>query len=364
MKMKKLLILCPYPHNTGASQRLKYEPYIPDWEANGWQVTTSNFMSRPLWTIAYSKGHFLRKAFWIALGFARRFRDFFRIRQYDAVYIHMWVAPFGGVWVEKIVRRLAKTVIYDFEDNILEPAPKGHPLVPSIFQRLMDRTEKVRYLAARADGVIVASPFLLEPLKKYRSSNTHCIPPSLDMIRICPDPEKKLTDTAPVIGWTGTLSSLPYLDLIAEPLRLLAQRVSFRLRVITNCDYEMPGVDLEVVRWSAAREVDDLRSLDIGVYPLIDDEWTRGKAGLKIIQYQAAGIPCVASQAPLSALQIEHGVSGFLAEDAGDWIIHLERLLKDSELRTIIGKAGRARAVQTYSREAVGAQYREVLAKI
>jgi glycosyltransferase involved in cell wall biosynthesis len=342
---------------------MKYEPYIEDWESEGWEVTISPFMTMQMFTIAWSRGKLLQKAFWTIFGFAKRIVDLCCVRQYDLVYIYMWVTPFGGIGPEKMVRRLARSVVYDIEDDVLEPPSEPHPLVPKVIAPLMDRTRKVRFLAANADAAIVASPFLIDPLLQLRSGNAFYIPPSLDMDRMCPRPSETAPNSTPVIGWTGTLTGKPYLDIMAEPLRKLSQRRQFKFRTLTNFDYEMPGVDLQVIRWTSEREVEDLQAFDIGVYPLIDDKWSCGKAGLKIIQYQALGIPCVVTDAPLARLQIKDGKTGFLAKHVEDWVNYLEMLIDDNALRKSIGRAGRSDALTRYSRPVIRCKYREVLEK-
>jgi glycosyltransferase involved in cell wall biosynthesis len=144
-------------------------------------------------------------------------------------------------------------------------------------------------------------------------------------------------------------------------LRELATRVPYRLRVIGNFDYAIAGVDCDVVAWSAAHEARDLQSLDIGIYRLRDDPWTRGKAGLKIIQYQAAGLACVASDVPLSAQQLRDGETGLLERDQAQWADRLEHLLRDPDLRRQMGVAGRCDAVARYSRAAIAPAYRAVI---
>jgi glycosyltransferase involved in cell wall biosynthesis len=134
--------------------------------------------------------------------------------------------------------------------------------------------------------------------------------------------------------------------------------------VIGNFDYELPGVDLEVVRWSEEREVADLQAIDIGLYPLSLDNWVSGKSGLKAIQYMMMGIPCVATDVGTTPLIIRDGENGLLARSEDDWLNALTRLLDDWELRRRLGEAARQDAVEKYSTKAIATQYRNVLAKV
>ncbi|MEO7384256.1 MAG: glycosyltransferase family 4 protein [Novosphingobium sp.] len=362
MSVKRLLVICPYPHGVAAGQRLKFEQYYADWRAAGIEVTVAPFMDMALWRVLYERGHRRAKAAGMLRGYLRRLSQIPLLFSHDAVFIHMWVMPLSGTLAERFVRAVTPRLIYDVEDNIIAARPPGTSRLRRLFAVLLDRTRKVRFLIARADRVIVASPYLVAPYAALAQNGAiELVPPSLDTRRICPRAASVGADHVPVIGWTGTFSSRVYLDLLADVFRRLALRVPFRLRVIGNFDYALAGVDLDVVRWSAETEASDLQALDIGVYPLIDDEWTRGKAGLKIIQYQAAGLPCVASDVPLSRAQIRDGETGFLVSSDEEWADRLERLVRDADLRARMGKAARAEAEALYSQAVIARHYRDIL---
>ncbi|WP_010185647.1 glycosyltransferase family 4 protein [Sphingomonas sp. PAMC 26605] len=357
--MPSILILCPYPQGVAAGQRLKYEQYLDQWRAAGFDVTVSSFMDLALWDRAYRRGHYLGKALGTLRGHLRRLRDLARIRRYDIVYVAMWVTPFGTPLLEWLARRLAKRIVYDIEDNLL--SEQG---APSGLRQLLKGRAKARLLLERADQVITASPFMVE---RYRTINRRgavtLIYPSVDTDAFRPsatprDPAK------PVIGWTGTFSSRPYLDLLRPVLCELARRIDYRFVVIGNFAYDLPGVDLEVLTWSAADEVAQMQRLDVGLYPLPDDDWVLGKAGLKVIQYMAFGIASVSSAIGTATLQVTDGVDGFLVRTDEEWLAMLERLCHDAELRHRVGAAARQVAVATYSRQATGQQYLSVLASV
>jgi glycosyltransferase involved in cell wall biosynthesis len=144
-------------------------------------------------------------------------------------------------------------------------------------------------------------------------------------------------------------------------LQELARRIDFKLIVIGNFDYALPGVDLEVLTWSREEEVAQMQRLDVGLYPLPDDDWVLGKAGLKVIQYMAFGLPSVSSNIGTAIWQVKDGVNGFLVDTPEQWLETLERLCRDPELRRRIGAAARTEAVAHYSRAATGARYLELL---
>lgn len=358
--MTRILILCPYPQGVAAGQRLKYEQYLDDWRAAGFVIDVSPFMDRALWDIVHAPGHKFGKALGTLRGYLRRLRDLTRLRRYGIVYVFMWVTPFGPGWMERLARWQAKRIVYDIEDNLLaqQETPRGLRARIGTWRRTPGKT---RFLIARADHVVTASPFMLD---RYRALNAagaaSLIYPSVDTDlfrpRDMPSHARK-----PVIGWTGTFSSAPYLDLLRPVFQALARRVDFTLIVIGNFPYALPGVDLEVLTWSRAEEVAQMQRLDIGVYPLPDDDWALGKAGLKVIQYMAFGLPSVSTAIGTATRQMTDGVDGFLVRGEDQWLATLERLCREPALRRRVGEAGRSKAVARYSQAATAGQYRAVL---
>jgi len=361
-KRKKLLVICPFPEGVAAGQRLKYEQYFDDWRAAGFDITTSCYMDAAMWKVVYQKGYFFAKAAGVLRGHLRRIRDLFRIARYDAVYVFMWVTPFGTSIFERLTCSLAKKLVYDVEDNVLV-SPRRITSHPNPLVEYLRSRNKGKLLLRHADHVIVASPFLQNAFREFnRYGRCDLIPPSVDMDRFKPAPNTDQKSGGIVkIGWTGTFSSASYLDLLKPVFMALAKRVNFRLIVIGNFDYSFPEIDLTVLRWSLAEEVQQMQSIDIGVYPLPFDDWSDGKAGLKIIQYQAFGIPCVATDTGTSPLQIQDGATGFLVRTEAEWVDTLEKLVRNEQLRQQIGKAGREDALRHYSRQVVAQKYRAVL---
>jgi glycosyltransferase involved in cell wall biosynthesis len=165
----------------------------------------------------------------------------------------------------------------------------------------------------------------------------------------------------PIIGWTGSYSTIQHLDTLRTTLRRLAARERFRLRVIGPTIYQLDGVDVETVSWRSASEVEDLRKLDIGIMPLPDNIWTRGKCGCKALQYMALGIPCVCSPVGVNTEIIKDGENGCLASTEDEWIAKLTALLRSQELREKLGLAGRGTVATKYSAAVQAPRFFDVL---
>jgi L-malate glycosyltransferase len=357
--MKKILVICPFPYSLAAGQRLKYEQYFDHWRENGFDITMSSFLDIKAWEIIYKPGNYTAKILGALRGYMRRICDIFRIRRYDIVYVFMWVTPFGTSFYERLYRFLAKNLVYDIEDNVLmEKSNTINPLV-----KRLKSVGKTEHLIKTADHVITSSPFLNDHCLgiNVKKSCTY-ISSSIDTNHFLPA-NSYTNDHKIVIGWTGTFSSMVYLDLLRNVLIELNKRCEFRLRVIGNFEYELPGIDLEVIQWSKEKEVEDLQGIDIGVYPLFQNEWVLGKSGLKAIQYMAFGLPAVATNVGTTPLIIQHLENGCLVKTEADWIDTLETLINNPDLRKKLGKAARNTVLNKFSQDVVKLQYLSILNK-
>jgi L-malate glycosyltransferase len=363
-RRKRMLVLCPFPQGVAAGQRLKYEQYFDDWRSAGWDIEISSFMDEGMWNILYEPGHLPSKLRGVLSGHTRRLRDMMRTRQFDLVYVFMWVTPVGTSSLEWLTRRLAKRLVFDVEDNVLVEQSLPRTYNPNAISKLVKGPWKARYLIRTADHVVTSSPFLNDfCLELNERRACRYISSSINTDRFLP--ANRYTNNGPVtVGWTGTFSSKIYLDMLRDVFQELARRVSYKLKVIGNFSYDLPAVDLEVVRWTKEREVEDLQSVDIGVYPLPMDEWVLGKSGLKAIQYMAFGLPQVATNVGTTPMLLRDGETGFLVKTEQQWLEALERLIRDPDLRRRLGEAARRDAVARYAVPVVAQQYRHVLEEV
>jgi glycosyltransferase involved in cell wall biosynthesis len=223
---------------------------------------------------------------------------------------------------------------------------------------------KTIYLIKTADHVITSSPFLNEYCLgiNHKRACTY-ISSSVDTDRFLPA-NSYSNDRVVTIGWTGTFSSKRYLDLLRNVFLELKKRCDFRLRVIGNFRYELPGIELDVIQWTREKEVEDLQGIDIGVYPLVQDEWVFGKSGLKAIQYMAFGLPTVATNVGTTPRIIKHLENGWLVKTDEEWINALETLVKNPDLRRKMGEAARMTILENYSTYVIKLKYLSILNKI
>ncbi|MDA8607073.1 glycosyltransferase [Gammaproteobacteria bacterium] len=340
--MKNILILSPYPEGVAAGQRLKYEQYYSDWEKNGYLLRKSSFFDMGTWNILWNKGNLLKKIVGTFLGYLRRLRDLSKLKDCDIVYIFMWATPIGFPFYEWIIHKSGKKIIYDFDDAVF-----ASPDYFSIMN-IIKGDYKSKFLIKNAHQIILSSPFNLSYCKnKNLLGSVKYIPCSLDLKRFTQktEPFKKV----PTLGWTGTFSSKPYLDSIKPMLYELKKHIEYKIIFITNFDYELPGLDLEVIRWSEKNEVRDLHRIDIGLYPLTKSPWSLGKGGLKTLQYMAAGIPTISTDFGTVQDFITNQKNGFLVNTQEDWINAVLKITSDSALRKNMISSARQTVEEGYS---------------
>tara|TARA_B110000014_G_C20123672_1_gene596913 strand:+ start:1781 stop:2857 length:1077 start_codon:yes stop_codon:yes gene_type:complete len=355
--MKKILVLCPYPQGKAAGQRFKYEQYFPSWEKEGHTITVSSFFDESTWSILYKPSHYINKILGTLKGYLRRFLNLLYITKYDVVYIFMWVTPLGPPIFERLVCLMAKKVVYDFDDSVFL---KGNR--PKSMNFNLSKIEnKSSYLIKYADHVVLSSPYNLEfCLRENLKSAATYVPCSINTDRFV-EKKKVKGEGKLVLGWTGTFSSITYLDLLKNVLLSLKRELNFKLLLITNFDYSFDEIDLEIINWNEKTEIEDLHRIDIGLYPLSEDEWSLGKGGLKVMQYMSIGIPSVATNHGTAKNIINHGENGFLVNTDEEWIASIKNLIEDSDLRDKIGSSARKRIVKNYSTTAVEKYYLEIL---
>lgn len=355
MIKKRILIICPYPQGWAAGQRLKYEQYISHWEKNGYEVTISSFFDVDTWRVLYVKNNYIKKILGTFKGYLKRIRDIKNAEKYDLVYIFLWVSPFGKFFFEKALLNKAKKVIYDFDDSIFLDSEDR-------FQNILRNPKKFHYLIKNAQHIVLSSPFNLEKCKEInRNKSASYIPCSLDTSRFKPIKNNTVSKKKIVLGWTGTFSSIPYLNSIRDILIKLKQERDFKLLLITNFEYEFPEMDLEIIEWNKESEILDLNKIDIGLYPIHMDEWALGKGGLKMMQYMAIGIPGVATNYGTAQNIITHGSNGYLVSQDQEWVDVLKLLIDNEELRSQIGTQALNDLEKNYSHNAVKDLYLNLL---
>ena len=340
---KHILIVCPYPENEVPGQHLKYEQYFEYFRSKGYRITVTPFFGEFYYKILYTHGNYHKKIIGTLWGYLKRTLQILRLPFYDGIYIFLYVTPFCGSIFERLYRLFSRRMIYDIDDlAYMGRTSKFNPMVAHF-----RGPEKYFFLMKKADHVITCTPYLDSIVRKYNSRTTD-ISSTINTDKYIPI-ENYSNDHKLTLGWSGSHSTVPYLRILEPVLRKLKKEYDFKLLVIGTSSFEIEGIDVEAIPWNESTEVDDLRRIDIGLYPLPDEEWVLGKSGLKALQYMALGIPTVATAIGANFRIMENGVTGFLVNSEDEWLLQLGNLLSDSDLRSRIGKNGRDHVQQYYS---------------
>ena len=354
---KKILLLCPSPKGTAAAQRLKYEQYLIGLEEEGYSFTISPFQTRRFWKIIYKEGRIPEKMFWIFVGYLKRTFDLLRAPFYDGVFVTIWVTPLGLPVFERLLLFFNKNVIYDIDDMLF--LSKVEHARNRLLEMIKGKKKPI-VLMKNSRYVIVCTPKLEEiALGLNKSKNVVDISSTFDTDRFTPVNSYSKNEVTS-IGWTGTHSTIPFLQMLVPVFQEVNRLRKIKLIVIADKEYQMPGVTTEFIPWSEVTEVKDLHRFEMGVYPIPANEWSLGKSSLKALTYMAVGIPAIATAYGTNFRVIEHGVSGFLAKDDEEWVKYLVQLIDDVDLRKRVGLAGRKRVVNLFSVKANFPKYLKV----
>jgi len=355
---KRILVLCPHPENYAPGQRLKYEQYFEFLRDNNYDIQVSSFMTESFQKIVYSKGNYLRKAIWTIVGYSRRFYDLLRMPFYDGVYVFLTVTPFGPTFFESLTRMLNKNIIYDIDDMVFL---KTRSVYNQPVSWLKGRGKMI-YMMKHSKHIITCTDVLDAYARRYNQNTTN-ISSTINTDTYLPNNRYNNSNQL-VIGWSGSHSTSQYLYLLERVLKKISDTHSIKILVIGDASFHIDGVELEVLPWRESTEVDDLRRIDIGLYPLPDEPWVYGKSGLKAMQYMALGIPTVASAVGMNFKVIEDGVSGFLVKNDREWITTITRLIDDPALRARVGEASRLRILNKYSVKANQPTYLSIFKEV
>jgi glycosyltransferase involved in cell wall biosynthesis len=328
-----LALIVPYPTEV-ASNRLRIEQYVPYLEAQGWRARIHRFMSPAYHRIVYQPGHYSAKALWFLATAARRFSQIRAIQQADVVVVHREAFPYGPPFLEEALARRGCRLVYDFDDAIYLPnySPANRPVA------WLKRPDKVRRIIEQSVHVIAGNDHLARYAGRSARRIT-IIPTPIDLTRFHP-PATVPRREGVTIGWIGSHTTVDSLRLIEPALRQLADRYPQVRFLVVGGPYQGQLPRLENRPWTLQRELQDLHDLDVGLMPLVDDEWSRGKCGFKLLLYMAGGVPPVCSPVGVNPQIVEDGVNGFLAQDMTAWYQRLAYLVEHPDARQTIGAAG------------------------
>lgn len=355
--MYKVLFIALHRPGRSPSQRFRYEQYVNFLEQNNFDCSWSYLLNEKEDTIFYSPGNSLKKLMILIKAFFIRIKDIFRANQYDILFIQREAYMIGPAFFERLLKLGNHKIIYDFDDaiwiNDTSEENKKFSWLKS--------PGKVKDIIALSDSVFVGNNYLYNYANNY-NNNVKIIPTTIDTDRIKPF---SMTDnnTRVCVGWSGSPTTIKHFKTVIPVLKrikkIFGNKVYFKL--IGDEKYEDKILEIKGVKWTKEDEIKSISEIDIGIMPLPDNEWTKGKCGFKSLLYMAMEIPAVISPVGINTEIIQDGINGFIAHHEEEWIQKLSLLIEDKELRKRIGKAGRKTVIEKYSVESQKKYYLQYL---
>lgn len=323
----------------GASSRVRSYQYLPYLQSHGIDVTVSPLLG----------DDYLRKFYFGRVNqltarlapYSQRLIKLLKSRRFDLLWIEYELFPWLPSCCEMLIARLGIPYIVDYDDATFH----RYDTHSNIFVRKL-LGNKIDAVMRNAALVTAGNEYLMAHAEKAGARRVEYLPTVIDLKRYSvKDNTKNVVFT---IGWIGSPVTVRYLEMIRPVFLEWNKKNNARLVIIGADSFKLDGVKVEYRSWSQGSEVSEIQKCDIGIMPLPDDLWEKGKCAYKLIQYMACGKPVIASPVGVNSKIVEHGVSGFLAESKREWMEYLEILYADPERRYEMGKEGRRKVEKNY----------------
>lgn len=331
--MPSILFVCLHRPGRSPSQRFRFEQYIDYLEQNGFKCKISYLLNEADDKIFYSKGNIIRKSIIIIKSLIKRTFEIL-IKQADIVFVQRECIMIGTAFFERMFSKKSK-LVYDFDDSLwIKSVSPGNQAFS-----FLKNSGKIKNIVSSADLVIAGNEYLAEFALRY-NSNVIIIPTTVDT-SIYKVKEKKIPEKI-CIGWSGSFSTIEHFEHSLPVLEKIKKKYNGMIwfKVIGDENYKNENLGIQGIPWERKNEVNKLQEIDIGIMPLAENEWTKGKCGLKGLLYMSLGIPSVLSAVGVNKEIIQDGINGFLAQTEDEWVEKLSRLIESAELRKAIGLKG------------------------
>ncbi len=355
---RRLLVLASKPTGMSPSQRYRLEQWAPHLASNhAISLDFAPFESGALAELLYEEGHVIAKAAHTLRDFVRRAAILPKARRYDAVVIHREAALIGPAIYERLLGWANRPIIYDFDDAIWSAgqAWKNGPF------SLLHFTGKTSTICRLASAVTTGNDYLAA-YARARNPSVFVVPSSVELADYPVVPEAR-DEGKFVVCWTGSTSTLVHFEHAREALEKLATFVPLVVKIICSKPPEQPiaGAEMRFVAWSARSEAQDVGDCHVGIMPLPDNEVSRGKGGMKALQYMATGRPVVVSPVGVNSQIVQSGRNGYLACTRDEWVEALLKLARDPVLRARLGANARETIEKSYAGRTSAAKFAAVV---
>jgi glycosyltransferase involved in cell wall biosynthesis len=345
MATKKILFIASHRKDRSPGQRYRFEQYFSFLQENGFDCELAFFLNESDDKVFYSPGNIIKKFLITIRSASKRMRDVRRAGQFDIVFIQREAFMMGTTFFERQFRRSTAKIVFDFDDSIwLLDTSNANKM-----WQWMKSATKTSKIIALSDLVFAGNRYLADYASCF-NKNVKIVPTTIDTNSFHRIDEYKNNEII-CIGWSGSHTTIKHFEAAIPVLKKLKNKFGERIcfKVMGDPQFENKDLCIKGIPWSSATEVDILSSFDIGIMPLPDDQWVKGKCGLKGLSYMALEVPTVMSAIGVNPEIINDGVNGFLATTEEEWIEKISRLIQSYDLRKKMGINGRQTVVSRYS---------------
>jgi glycosyltransferase involved in cell wall biosynthesis len=336
----QILALTRY-ERLGSSSRVRFYQYFPYLQANGVTILREPFFSNNYLQRLYAgHGVSVRDVLW---SYIRRLAALARSSSFDLLWIEKELLPLFPAGLEALLQIFKIPYVVDYDDAVFHRYEMHSNLLIRIFLK-----QKIDHVMRHATLVIAGNEYLADRAIKAGATRVELLPSVVDVNQYV----LKETLAAPTVevGWIGSPVTVPNLGLMRDAVSALHREIKFHMVLIGAGDADpFPNIPTSKFPWNEKSELSIGQSFDIGVMPLIDGPFERGKCGYKLVQYMAGGIPVIASPVGVNRQIVEPGINGYLAESTEDWLVALRDLMNNVSKRAKMGQAGRQKAEQMYN---------------
>ncbi len=344
MNKKRVLFIGMHRLDRSPSQRYRFEQYFSFLESNNITCELSYLISEDDDKVLYSPGNYFGKFLIFIKSWKQRLKDVKRANSFDYIFIQREAFMTGTTYFEKKFAKSTAKLIFDFDDSIwLEDKNEANEKLA-----FLKKPGKTSEIITLCDTVVAGNKYLEEYAKQF-NKNAIIIPTTIDTN--CYKPARKERNDKIIIGWSGSFSTIKHFESAIDALTKIKSKYGDKVdfKVIGDGNYRYEPLNITGQKWQSKTEVKDLQDISIGIMPLPDIEWTRGKCGLKGLQYMGLAIPTIMSPVGVNTEIIEHGKNGLIASTKQQWVDSLSQLIESAELRKKLGEAGRKTVEDVYS---------------
>ena len=342
--MLKIHILSKY-HSSGPSSRYRFFQFFTLLKKDTLNISVSPFFDKKYIKNLYSG--MVRPNFQqMAKAYYRRFETLLFNQNSDLLWIEKEALPWIPAFFEISLYRNYIPYVLDFDDAIFHQYDQH----PNPFVRAF-LSNKIERIMARSSVVVAGNRYIADYAQKAGSSKVEILPTVVDLSKY--NVKETFDSSCFIIGWVGSPSTSRHLNIAAEALTKYCRNENVEFRAMGALQRDLDEIPGKLIPWNAETETEELTRFDVGIMPLPDTPWERGKCGFKLIQYMAAGLPVIASPVGVNSEIVEHGVNGFLARDTKEWIKYFEVLKGHPDLGREMGARGRKKVEEKYSLDVI-----------